>query len=139
MKKMLVTCAMVFLAACSKEAGTEGTQDSAKPGSTTAAKPAAAQKGLEPGEVVVGYLQVPDDEAQCALLPVPEAEKAKFDSAKINELAGVLKAKVVTSCPTDNIVGTCKAMGMLVNYQGPKYTKETAQADCAKGMGKWLD
>jgi hypothetical protein len=43
----------------------------------------------------------------------------------------MMKAKIVPSCATDNVVGTCRAgLGMLVNYSGPQWTKETAQKDC---------
>jgi hypothetical protein len=104
------------------------------------AKPApAAQKGLEAGQVIAGYLKDQKDEAQCAALPVPEAEKAKYDAAKIGEVAKMMKADVVASCPSDNVVGTCKMMGMLVNYSGPKYTKETAQKHCGENRGKWIE
>ena len=106
-----------------------------------AAKPAApaAQKGLESGQVIVAYLQDTRDDAQCAALPVPEAEKAKYGPDKLGEVAKMFKSTIVPSCPGGNVVGTCKAMGMLVNYSGPKYTKESAQADCTKNRGKWIE
>jgi hypothetical protein len=106
-----------------------------------AAKPAApaAQKGLEAGQVVIAYLQDSKDEAQCVALAVPEAEKAKYGPDKLAELVKMLKGTVVPSCPGGNVVGVCKAMGMLVNYSGPKYTKETGQQDCTKNHGKWLE
>ena len=109
-----------------------------------AAKPAApaapaAQKGLEAGQVIVAYLQDSKDEAQCAALPVPEAEKAKYGPDKLGEVAKMFKSTIVPSCPGGNVVGVCKAMGMLVNYSGPKYTKDTAQQDCTKNRGKWIE
>ncbi|MFS8069567.1 MAG: hypothetical protein ACMG6S_24650 [Byssovorax sp.] len=106
-----------------------------------AVKPAApaAQKGLQDGQVIVAYLQDTRDEAQCAALPVPEAEKAKYGPDKLGEVAKMFKSTIVPSCPGGSVVGVCKAMGMLVNYSGPKYTKETAQADCTKNQGKWID
>lgn len=99
----------------------------------------AGQKGLEAGQVIVGYLKDKADEAQCAALPVPEAEKAKYDAAKVGEVAKMMKSDVVSACPTDNVVGTCKMMGMLVNYSGPKYTKESAQKHCGDNRGKWIE
>ena len=107
---------------------------------TTAAPaaPAAGQKGLEAGQVVVGYLKDKKDEAQCAALPVPEAEKGKYDAAKLAEVAKMMKSDVVASCPAD-VVGTCKMMGMLVGYSGPKYTKESAQKHCSDNRGKWIE
>lgn len=107
---------------------------------TATAAPAApaAQKGLEAGQVVVGYLKDKKDEAQCAALPVPEAEKGKYDAAKLGEVAKMMKADVVASCPADT-VGTCKMMGMLVGYSGPKYNKESAQKHCSENRGKWIE
>ena len=106
-----------------------------------AAKPAApaGQKGLEAGKVIVAYLQDTRDEAQCAALPVPEADKAKYGPEKIAEVAKMFKSNIVPSCPGGNVVGVCKAMGMLVNYSGPKYTKDTATQDCTKNHGKWIE
>ena len=106
-----------------------------------AAKPAtpAAQKGLEAGQVIVAYLQDTRDEAQCAALPVPEAEKAKYGPDKLGEVAKMFKSNIVPSCPGGNVVGVCKSMGMLVNYSGPKYTKDTATQDCTKNRGKWIE
>jgi hypothetical protein len=157
MKKIVFAFAALALVACGKEeaAPTAAAGSSAKAaapaGSTMPAaaapkaeakpeaKPAAAQKGLEAGQVVVGYLKDPKDEGQCAALAAPEAEKAKYDAAKLGEVAKMLKSEVVASCPTDGVVGVCSAMGMLVNYTGPKYTKESAQADCTKTHGKWIE
>ncbi|MEO5727226.1 MAG: hypothetical protein ABI134_07345 [Byssovorax sp.] len=106
-----------------------------------AAKPAApaAQKGLEAGQLIVAYLQDTRDEAQCAALPVPEADKAKYGPDKLGEVAKMFKATIVPSCPGGNVVGVCKAMGMLVNYSGPKYTAATAQENCTKEHGKWIE
>lgn len=97
------------------------------------------QEGLEKGEVIVGYIQDSKDEGQCAALAAKESEKAKFDKAKVEEVAKMMKGKVVDKCPTENVQGTCRAMGMLVNYIGPKYTPETAKKDCTKNHGKWFD
>ena len=110
-----------------------------KPEAKPEAKPAAAQKGLEAGQIIVGYLKDPKDEGQCAALIAPEAEKAKFDAAKVGEVAKMLKLDVAPTCSTEGVVGVCNVMGMLVNYTGPKYTKETAQADCTKSRGKFIE
>jgi hypothetical protein len=110
----------------------------AAPAATSAAAAPAAQKGLEAGQVVVGYLKDKRDEGQCAALPVPEAEKGKYDAAKLGEVAKMMKSDVVPSCPADT-VGTCKMMGMLVGYSGPKYTKESAQKHCSDNRGKWIE
>ncbi|AKT40618.1 hypothetical protein [Chondromyces crocatus] len=144
MKTLFLMVTLLALTACSKEGGTAA-DDTAKPSASgaaaaPAAKAAAPQKGLEPGMIAIGYLTPTGEEGQCVVLAAPEAEKDKLDGGKIAEVAKALKADVVTSCPTDNVVGTCKAMGMLVNYSSPKYDKETAQKDCASsGVGKWLD
>jgi hypothetical protein len=109
----------------------------ATPAATAAAAP-GAQKGLEAGQVIVGYIKDTKDPEQCAALPAPEAEKAKWDAAKLAEVAKTLKSEVVASCPADT-VGTCKMMGMLVGYSGPKYTKESAQKHCSDNRGKWIE
>ncbi|MFO0565887.1 MAG: hypothetical protein U0263_09505 [Polyangiaceae bacterium] len=97
------------------------------------------QEGLEKGEVVVGYLQDLKDEGQCAALPAPEKDKAKYDEKKLEEVAKAMKAKVVKSCPSEGVQGTCRTMGMLVNYTAPKYTIESAQKHCKQNRGKWFD
>jgi len=116
---------------------------SAAPAGTTEKKAEAEddyeQEGLEKGEVIVGWLQDLKDEGQCAALPVKEAEKDKYDAKKIEEVAKMMKAKVVPKCPTEGIQGTCKMMGMLVNYKDPQYTTETAQKHCKQNRGKWFD
>lgn len=153
----VLVCVSLFAIGCGNEAGSgsgaaatstaaAATQKPTAAATTTAAAAAtsaaaaapAAQKGLEAGQVVVGYLKDKSDEAQCAALPVPEAEKAKYDAAKLAEVAKMMKSDVVTSCPTDT-VGTCKMMGMLVGYSGPKYTKESAQKHCGDNRGKWIE
>jgi hypothetical protein len=155
MKKTILAFVVLAMIGCGKDEAPAkpAAGSSAAPAATTAAPPAttpaaaatpapaapAAQKGLEAGQVIVGYLKDKSDEAQCAALPVPEAEKSQYDAAKIGEVAKMMKSDVVASCPTDNVVGTCKAMGMLVNYSGPKYTKETAQKDCGENRGKWIE
>ncbi|MDC3960251.1 hypothetical protein [Polyangium jinanense] len=159
MKKLVFVFAAIALFGCAKEeaapspaggssakaapAGstvpaTAEAKPEAKPEAKAEAKP-AAQKGLEAGNVIIGYLRNPKDEGQCAALVAPEAEKAKFDEAKIADLAKMLKLDAVKSCPSEGVVGVCDAMGMLVNYSGPKYTKESAQADCTKGRGKFIE
>lgn len=157
MKKIaftLAALAMIGSVGCGKEeapsapaAAGSAAPAAAKPDTKTtaeAAKPAApaapaAQKGLEAGQVIVGYLQDSKDEGQCAALPVAEAEKAKYGPDKLGEVAKMMKATVVPACPAGNVIGVCKSMGMLVNYSGPKYTKDTAQQDCTKNRGKWIE
>ena len=160
MKKAIALCALLVLIGCDKKeqattsAGTATA--AAKPAPTPAAPSAAAapsasageekaeaeetyeQEGLEDGEVVVGYLQDLKDEGQCAALPAPKAEKDKWDAKKLEEVAKVMKAKVVPSCPTENVQGTCRSMKMLINYTG-KYTPETAKKHCTQNRGKWFD
>lgn len=122
--------------AASAAAPTTPPAESAAP---TEEKPKAAQKGLEAGQVIVGYLQDTRDEGQCAALPAPEAEKAKWDEKKLGEVAKMMKSKLVPACPSDNVVGTCKMMGMLVNYSGPKYAEESAKKHCSENRGKWIE
>jgi ribosomal protein L11 len=158
MKKMTLAFAVVAMigsAACGKDeappapaAGSTAaavkpevktTAEAAKPAAPAAPAAAAAQKGLEAGQVIVAYLQDSKDEGQCAALPVAEAEKAKYGPDKIQEVAKMVKGTVVPACPSANVIGTCKSMGMLVNYSGPKYAKDSAQADCTKNRGKWIE
>jgi hypothetical protein len=154
MKKIALTLAalaMIGSVGCSKDeapSAAAATGSSAAAAAKTETKPAAeaakpaapaAQKGLEAGQVIVAYLQDTRDEAQCVALAVPEAEKAKYGPDKLSELVKMLKGTLVPSCPGGNVVGVCKSMGMLVNYSGPKYTKETAQQDCTKNHGKWIE
>lgn len=162
MKKAFALCALLMLVGCDKKeaaptaaaTATAAAKPSAAPAATSAAAaPSAApekaekaeaeedyeQEGLEKGEVIVGWLQDEKDEGQCAALPVKEAEKAKYDEKKIEEVAKMMKAKVVKKCPSEGVQGTCKMMGMLVNYLGPKYTPESAQKHCKQNRGKWFD
>jgi hypothetical protein len=157
MKLPLVSRISVFLAlslvslvpACKESKAESGTPASptAEKAPTTGAAPAAtpvkeaarAQVGVEKGEVIVGYLQDLKDEGQCAALPAKESEKAKFDQKGLEEMAKMMKAKVVDKCPDTGVQGTCKSMGMLVNYTAPKYTVESAKKDCTANHGKWLE
>jgi hypothetical protein len=140
---------LAFVPGC-KESRAEGSSAPASSGQSPAASNAAtaatpaketarAQVGVEKGEVIVGYLQDSKDEAQCAALPAKESEKAKFDQKGLEEMAKMMKARVVAKCPDTAVVGTCKSMGMLVNYSGPKYTAESAKKDCTTNHGKWLE
>jgi hypothetical protein len=110
------------------------------PAKEAAAKPAYVQKGIPAGKVVVGYLVDNSDPAQCAVVVDAPAKKDAFKK-DADKLAELMKAKVVTSCPTDNVVGTCNAgLGMLVNYSGPKWTTESAKKDCTgKPHQKWVE
>ena len=167
MKKAFALVVLMMLVGCDKkEAAPTASTAAAKPAASAApaatsaaaapsAAPSAApapsasaekaeaeedeQEGLEKGEVVVGYLQDLKDEGQCALLPVKEAEKDKWDAKKIEELAGKMKAKAVPKCPTAEVQGTCKSMGMLINYYAHKHTPESAQKHCKQNRGKWFD
>jgi hypothetical protein len=122
----IVVAATFGLAACKSEGG----------GSSKA----YVQKGIPAGKVVVGYLQDKADPTQCAVVVDDPAKKAAF-AKDGDKLAEVMKAKVVPSCPTDNVVGTCNAgLGMLVNYSGPKWTADTAKKDCTtKPHQTWVN
>lgn len=153
MKKTFFVLVALALVGCGKEeapsapaAGGSSAPAAAKAEAKPEAKPAeapkpaaAAQKGLEDGRVIVGYLKDPKDENQCAALAAKKDEAATMTPEKVAEVAKALKLEVAPSCPTEGIVGTCSAMGMLVNYTGPKYTKESAKADCDKSHGKWFE
>src|SRR5258706_11914296 len=155
MRKAIAVIFVLMLVGCNKDKPTGTTPPSAtaaassKPASTASAVASAApsaapsasgavteepdeQEGLEKGEVIVGYLQDSRDEGKCAVLPAPAADKAKYDEKKLGEVATTMKSKVVPKCPTEGVVGTCKMMGMLVNYTGPKYSVDTAEKDCKK-------
>jgi len=107
--------------------------------SATAAAPAFTQKGIKPGKVVVGYMQDLKDESQCAVVTDAPANQAKF-AKDGDKLAAMMKGKIVPSCPTTNVVGTCDAgFGMLANYSGPKWTADTAKKDCLAHHQKWVD
>lgn len=109
-------------------------------GSTAKDGKAFVQKGIPAGKVVVGYLQDKTDAAQCAVVVDDPAKKDAFKK-DADKLAEMMKAKVVPSCPTNAVVGTCNAgLGMLVNYSSPKWTAESAKKDCAsKPHQKWVD
>jgi hypothetical protein len=157
MKTTLLAIALgLSIAACGKSDASPATTTTAAPAATTGAtkpasapapapaaapaKPAFVQKGIPAGKVVVGYLQDKTDPNQCAVVTDAPNKKDQFakDGAKLAEM---MKAKVVTTCPTDNVVGTCDAgLGMLVNYSGPKWTAETAKKDClSHPHQKWVD
>lgn len=117
----------------------------AAPAASSAAPPAASaapafvQKGIAPGKVIVGYLEDGKDPSQCAAVTDAPAKKDEF-TKHAEEFAKMTKGKVVTSCPTDAVVGTCSAgFGMLVNYSGPKWTGESAKKDCLAHKGKWVE
>jgi hypothetical protein len=167
MNKAIALCAVLVLVGCDKKeqaaTSTSTATAAAKPAPSAAqaapsAAPSAAaapsasaaeekaeaeepveQEGLEDGEVVVGWLQDLKDEGQCAALAAPKADKAKYDDKKLEEVAKMMKAKVVPACPTENIQGTCRMMkDVLVNYTG-KYTPETAKKHCKQNRGKFFD
>jgi hypothetical protein len=138
MKKIaLLTLLLAMPLACSKpDAGGPAGSASAKGATTTA----FVQKGVQPGKVIVGYVQDSTDPSQCAAVTDAPEKKDEF-TKNGDKFAEMVKGKVVASCPTDNVVGTCNAgFGMLVNYSGPKWTKETAQKDCVSHPHQtWLD
>ena len=117
-----------------------GTTAAAPAAPAAPAKPAFVQKGIKPGKVVVGYMLDGADPAQCAVVTDDPAKKETF-TKNADKLAAMMKAKVVTSCPTDNVVGTCDVgLGMIANYSGPKWTAETAKKDCiSKPRQAWLE
>lgn len=145
---------LLFAAGCNKSEPAPSAEASSHPASTSApasttapatapAKSSFVQKGLKPGDVAVGYLKPTEakDEGECVVVG-DKAEKKDDFKKHSAEVAKMLKATVVDSCPTENVVGTCTAMGMANNYYGPKWTKDTAKADCEKenkGMAKWFD
>jgi len=104
------------------------------------AKPVFAQRGIKAGSVVVGYIQDSTDPNQCAAVTDAPSKKDAFTKDG-DKLAAMVKGKVVPSCPTDSVVGTCNAgFGLLVNYSGPKWTEDTAKKDCASHPHqKWVD
>ncbi len=124
--------------ASARTAGAEAPKTAA----AAAAPPKAAfvQKGIQPGKVIVGYVQDAADASQCSAVTDDPAKKEDF-TKNAAELAKMMKGTVVPSCPTDNVVGTCNAgFGMLINYSGPKYTKESAQKACvAQPHATWID
>jgi hypothetical protein len=156
MNKMLVPAIAVGLsiAACSKPesgappASTAATTTTtaatggkpAAPAATTAPAGAFAQKGIKPGNVIVGYIQDPADPSGCVVVTDAPAKKDQF-AKDGDKIAGMMKGKVVPACPTDSVVGTCnQGFGMLMNYFGPKWTADTAKKDCLKHTGqKWVE
>lgn len=152
MKKIaLLTLLLAAPLACSKpDSAAPAGPTSAKAAGVEAPKTAAAaatppkaafvQKGIQPGKVVVGYMQDAADSSQCSALTDDPAKKEEF-AKNAGELAKMMKGTIVPSCPTDSVVGTCNAgFGILVNYSGPKWTKESAQKHCvAQPHATWLD
>jgi hypothetical protein len=127
-------------ASTAASAAASGTASAAPAGSAAASGSAAAgaPKGLEAGRVVLGYVQDEKDEGQCAA--VTDKEGKKLDDKDKEKLAKMLKAKWVEACPTENVVGTCKApFGLFIQYTGPKYTADSAKKQCAKDHGKWVE
>jgi len=110
----------------------------AKPAEAPKTDGASAQKGLE-GKEIVGYLKDPKDDGVCVALTAKKEEVATMTKEKIAEVAKFMKGEVTDKCSADGIVGTCSALGMLQNYYGPKYTKDTAKAACDKDRGKWFE
>jgi hypothetical protein len=130
MKKAFALVVLMMLVGCDKKdaapaaaSSTAAPAASAAPAvASAAAAPSAApsaeaeaeeeydQEGLEEGEVIVGYLQDLKDEGQCAVLPAKEAEKSKYDAKKLEEVAKMMKAKVVAKCPTQ-LVGRSRLRG----------------------------
>jgi hypothetical protein len=121
----------------SAKAGAEAPKPAAAP---APAKAAFVQKGIQPGKVVVGYMVDAADASQCSALTDDPAKKDEF-AKNGPELAKMMKGTIVPSCPTDNVVGTCNAgFGILVNYSGPKWTKESGQKDCVSHPhATWID
>ncbi len=148
---MVLTSLLMMPLACSKpDAAPTTSGSSAKAATVEAPKTAAAapapakeafvQKGVPAGKVVVGYLQDSADPSQCSVVTDAPAKKDDF-TKNAEKLAQMMKAKVVPSCPMDNVVGTCNAgFGMLVNYSGPKWAKDAAKKDCTgHPHATWID
>jgi hypothetical protein len=124
-----LTLLLAMPLACSKPDAGPSTGTTAA-GAAAAPKQAFVQKGIQPGKVAVGYLLDAADPSQCSVVTDAPAKKDEF-TKNGEKLAQMMKAKVVTSCPTDSVVGTCSAgFGMLVNYSGPKWNKDSAKKDC---------
>lgn len=120
--------------AASVKPGTSGAATaSAAPSAAPSAAAAGAYKGLKDGHTAIAFIKDPKDEGQCGVLSATAAEKAKLNDEKIKDIAKLLKGEVTSTCPTQNIVGACSAFGVVVQYYGPKYTKETAKKDCKGG------
>jgi len=152
---VLAALALAMMACSKEEAPSAGA--AAKPEAKAEAKPeakgetkpaaaeapkangASAQKGLE-GKEIVGYLKDPKDEGVCVILTAKDkAEAATMTKDKVAEVAKMMQGEVTDTCKTDGVVGACFAMGMLQNYYGPKYTKDSAKAACDKDHGKYFE
>lgn len=156
MKIAVLAVLALGMMACSKEeapsAPAAGQNAAAKPEAKADSKPAEAKpaeapkpaaggsfKGLD-GREIVGYLKDPKDEGVCVVLTAKSKEEAAaMTKEKIEEVAKFMKGEVTDKCSTDGVVGSCMAMGMLQNFYGPKYTKDTAKASCEKDHGKWFE
>lgn len=144
MKKIAaLTLLLAMPLACSKAdpgAPTGSASGAAKGADAPKTATAFVQKGIQPGKVVVGYIQDSTDPNQCAAVVDAPEKKAEFAKSG-DKIAEMVKGKVVPSCPTGNVIGTCNAgFGMLVNYSGPKWTKDTAQKDCVSHPHQtWID
>jgi len=146
----LVLALSVASMACEKKADPGATVTSTGAtvaiGSTAAAaaparpKAAFVQKGVQPSKIVVGYMASTQDESLCAVVTDDPAKKEAF-TKHAGDLANMFKAKVVASCPTENVVGTCNVgFGLLWNYSGPKWTAESAKKDCSsKPHNTWVE
>jgi hypothetical protein len=98
------------------------------------------QKGVPADRVICGYLRDRADPSKCAaVVDIPSA-KAVFERVP-GDVEKIYNGKVVPSCPTDRVVGTCDyGNGLVTNYSAPKWKTETARADCASKPGRtWLD
>jgi hypothetical protein len=139
------------LLACSKpDTAAPASSTSAKATGAEAPKAAAAapappraafvQKGIQPGKIVVGYMQDAADASLCSALTDEPAKKEEF-LKNADQLAKMMKGTIVPSCPTDSVVGTCNVgFGILTNYAGPKWTKESAQKHCvAQPHATWVE
>lgn len=152
MKIAVLAVLALGMMACSKEeAPAAPGAGQAKPEAKADSKPAEAKpaetpksagggfKGIE-GKEIVGYLKDPKDEGVCVVLTAKSKEEAAtLTKEKMAEIATMMKAELTDKCSTDGIIGSCFSMGMLQNYYGPKYTKDTAKAGCEKDHGKWYE
>ena len=155
MKIAVLAVLALGMMACSKEEAPTGAAAgqgaAAKPEAKADGKPAEAKpaeapksagggfKGID-GKEIVGYLKDPKDDGVCIVLTAKSKEEAAtLTKEKVEELAKMMKAEVTDKCTTDGVVGSCFTMGMLGNYYGPKYTKDTAKAACDKDHGKWFE
>lgn len=151
MKKCLVMFALVALAGCGGEgsgsapaasgtgAATQKPADTAAAAASAtaaAAAPAAASyKGILEGRKVIAFVKDPKDEAQCGVVTAKPEEK-ELTQDELKKVAEMIKGEIASTCPTENIVGACRAFGIAVQYYGPKYTADSAKKDC---KGTWAD